>query len=267
VADILRQLLHDDGRAYLDFAEARANGAEEVIAQCTGKSYQCSHLDHGGVLSGAGTRFRGGETLQAISSFLICSLRGEFFLAAVQGAYHIARANLCLIPDDPSKGRPQVKYKDKIRRMQNCCQDAYDAVQEELRLRIRLGGKRQAALQSEILVQSSLAGDTGGLPQRSALVRPVFFAEPSSNSENAWSGPLSTVSRLHLPILLSGRMFTRILPVSLFLSLRRFSAKSRMHFGYRAHSSSSPFRLTAATVSPGSILKASWSMMGPLSTP
>jgi formiminotetrahydrofolate cyclodeaminase len=66
---------------------------------------------------------------------------GEFFLAAVQGAYHIARANLCLMPDDPSKGRPQVQYKDKIKRQQNCCQDAYDMVQEELRLRIRLGGK------------------------------------------------------------------------------------------------------------------------------
>jgi methenyltetrahydrofolate cyclohydrolase len=138
VADILRRLLHEDGKAYLDFAEARANGAEEVIAAALGRVVDCPILIMEQSCQGLGLISEAGKHCKRylLSDLLVAA---EFFLAAVQGAYHIARANLCLIPNDPSKGRPQVKFKDKIRRMQNCCQDGYDIVQEELRQRIRAG--------------------------------------------------------------------------------------------------------------------------------
>jgi formiminotetrahydrofolate cyclodeaminase len=140
VGVILRQLLHDDGRAYLDFAEARADGEEGVIANALGRVINVPILIMEESCQGLGLISEAGKHCKRhlLSDLLVA---GEFFLAAVQGAYHIARANLCLIPNDPSTGRPQGKFRDKIKRQQNCCQDAYDMVQEELRLRIRSGGK------------------------------------------------------------------------------------------------------------------------------
>jgi formiminotetrahydrofolate cyclodeaminase len=163
VGDILRRLIHDDGRAYLDFAEARADGAEDVISGALGRVISVPILIMEESCQGLGLISEAGKHCKRylLSDLLVA---GEFFLAAVQGAYHIARANICLIPNDPSQGRPQVKFKDKIDRQQNCCQDAYDMVQEELRLRIRSGAKAPGGGTKELSQNSppSMGGVRGG---------------------------------------------------------------------------------------------------------
>jgi formiminotetrahydrofolate cyclodeaminase len=138
--NILERLLHDDGKAYVNFAEARAEGTEETIAAALERLIDCpvkimeESCQGQALISEAGKHCK----RHLLSDLLVA---GEFFLAAVQGAFHIARANLCLVPDDWSKGAPQASSTAKIRRLQDCCQDSYDMVQEQLRARIRMGAK------------------------------------------------------------------------------------------------------------------------------
>ncbi len=140
VGDILERLLHEDGRAYVDFAEARAEGIEGMIAGALERVIDCpvkimeQSCQGQGLISEAGKHCK----RHLLSDLLVA---GEFFLAAVQGAYHIARANLCLVPNDSPKEGPRARSTEKIKRMQNCCQDSYDMVQEQLRVRIRSGAK------------------------------------------------------------------------------------------------------------------------------
>ncbi len=140
---ILERLLHDDGRSYVEFARARAAGAEEMMASAIERVIACpidimeQSCQGQGLISEAGKHCK----RYLLSDLLVA---GEFFLAAVQGSYHIARANLCLVPGKSPMGGLRSRSRDKIGRLQNCCQDAYDMVQEQLRLKIRLGAKAEA---------------------------------------------------------------------------------------------------------------------------
>jgi len=137
--EILERLLHEDSRAYVDFTEARSGGTEDSFSAALENLIDCPFKIMEQSCQGQGLISEAGKLCKRylLSDLLVA---GEFFLAAVQGACHIARTNLYLVPDDPSKEGPYAGTRDKILRLQNCCQDAYDMVQEQIRLRIRLGG-------------------------------------------------------------------------------------------------------------------------------
>jgi formiminotetrahydrofolate cyclodeaminase len=141
--EILEKLLHDDGRSYVAFARARTSGTDETMAAALGNVIACpidimeQSCQGQGLISEAGKYCK----RHLLSDLLVA---GEFFLAAVQGAHHIAQANLSLVPGR-SLGGFRGRSRAKIGRLQNCCQDAYDTVQEQLRFRMKQGAKEEPA--------------------------------------------------------------------------------------------------------------------------
>lgn len=134
----LEELIEEDGKAYLEFVEARSDCRSTNIASALDRAVECpvSIMEQSsqglGLISEVGKRC--GKHL--LSDLLVS---GESFLAAVRGAYHIAWANICLLPGNlPHK--PAITT-GKIRLLERNCQEKHVEVQEQLMARIT-GDKR-----------------------------------------------------------------------------------------------------------------------------
>lgn len=130
----LERLIEEDGRAYIEFVEARTDRRRRNFAAALQRAVECpvkimKHSSEGlGLISEAGKRC--GRHL--LADLLVS---GECFLAAVRGAYHIAWANICLLPGN-SPQKPAIST-GEISLLEQCSQEKHAMVQEELRARIR----------------------------------------------------------------------------------------------------------------------------------
>ncbi len=130
----LEQLIEEDGRAYMEFVEARTDCRRKNFAAALDRAVECpvkimKHVSEGlGLISEVG-KLCGRHLL----SDLLVS--GESFLAAVRGAYHIAWANICLLPGN-SPQKPAIST-EEIRLLEQRCQEKHVMVQEQLRARMR----------------------------------------------------------------------------------------------------------------------------------
>jgi formiminotetrahydrofolate cyclodeaminase len=130
----LEQLIEEDGRVYIEFVEARTDCRRKNFADALEKAVECpvkimKQSGEGlGLISEVGKRC--GRHL--LSDLLVS---GESFLAAVRGAYHIAWANICLLPGN-SLQQPAIST-GEIRLLEQSCKEKHVMVQEQLRGRIK----------------------------------------------------------------------------------------------------------------------------------
>ena len=130
----LEQLIEEDGRAYIEFVEARTDCRRTNFTDALEKAVECpvkimKQSGEGlGLISEVGER-----CARHLLSDLLVS--GESFLAAVRGAYHIAWANICLLPGN-SLQRPAIST-GEIRLLEQCCKEKHVTVREQLRARIK----------------------------------------------------------------------------------------------------------------------------------
>jgi formiminotetrahydrofolate cyclodeaminase len=134
----LEQLMVEDGIAYADFVEARTDCGRQNFAAALERAIECpvkimkqsgEGLD---LVLEVGKRCR-----RHLLADLLVS--GESFQAAVKGAYHIAWANICLLPGD-SEHRPTTST-GEINLVEKACHEKHAEVQEQLRERIRCDGR------------------------------------------------------------------------------------------------------------------------------
>jgi formiminotetrahydrofolate cyclodeaminase len=130
----LEQLVEEDGRAYLAFVEARTDRSRKNFSAALDRAVECpvnimKQSSEGlGLISEVGKR-----CARHLLSDLLVS--GESFVAAVRGAYHIALANICLLPES-SKQKPAISA-GEIRLLKQICQQKHVVVQKQLKDRIR----------------------------------------------------------------------------------------------------------------------------------
>ena len=134
----LEQLIEEDGRAYLEFVEARTDCRRTNFTDALERAVECPFK----IMKQSGEGLRlisevGERCARHLLSDLLVS--GESFLAAVRGAYHIAWANICLLPGN-SLQQPAIST-GEIRLLEQCCKEKHVTVQEQLRARIK-GEKR-----------------------------------------------------------------------------------------------------------------------------
>ncbi len=130
----LEHLIEEDGKAYIEFIEARIDCGRKEFGEALERAVECpvnimkESSEGMGLISEVGQRC--GRHL--ISDLLVS---GESFLAAVKGAYHIAWANICLLPGNSSQ-TPAISV-GEIGLLEQSCQEKYEKVQEQLRARIK----------------------------------------------------------------------------------------------------------------------------------
>jgi formiminotetrahydrofolate cyclodeaminase len=126
----IEQLIEEDGKAYLEFVEARTDCRRQDFSAALDRAVECpvqimKQSSEGlGLISEVAKRC--GRHL--LSDLLVSA---ESFLAAVRGAYHIAWANICLLPGNSSQ-RPAVST-GQIMLLEQSCRQQHGKVQEELR--------------------------------------------------------------------------------------------------------------------------------------
>ena len=130
----LEQLIEEDGRAYIEFVEARTDCRRTNFTDALEKAVECPVK----IMKQSGEEL-GLLSLKWESVVEASSLRsarsGESFLAAVRGAYHIAWANICLLPGN-SLQRPAIST-GEIGLLEQCCKEKHVTVREQLRARIK----------------------------------------------------------------------------------------------------------------------------------
>jgi formiminotetrahydrofolate cyclodeaminase len=102
VSAALLRLREEDVRAYFRLTRARTAGDPEELAAALEEAVACPLRIMQHTQEGLGLIARGGAPckLHLVSDLLVaCELLG----AAFRGAYHIARANLALMPQDPQR--------------------------------------------------------------------------------------------------------------------------------------------------------------------
>ena len=130
----LERLIDEDGRAYLEFVEARTDCGRIDFSDALERAVECpvnimKQSSEGlGLISEVAKRC--GRHL--LSDLLVS---GESFLAAVRGAYHIAWANICLLPGNSSK-KPSTST-GQIMLLEQSCRQKHVQMQEQLRAGIR----------------------------------------------------------------------------------------------------------------------------------
>ncbi len=129
----LEQLMEEDGKAYLEYVEARSDCRNQNIVAALDKAIECpvkimKQSDEGLELVSEAARLCGRHL---VSDLLVS---GESFLAAVRGAHHIAWANIRLLPGN-SPQQPAISTSE-ISLLERCCRDKYEIVQEQLKARI-----------------------------------------------------------------------------------------------------------------------------------
>jgi formiminotetrahydrofolate cyclodeaminase len=137
--EALEQLIEEDGQAYLDFVEARTDCRRQDFSDALEKAVECpvkimKKASEGLALISEVARRCGRHLL----SDLLVS--GESFGAAVRGAYHIAWANICLLPGNSAK-KPTTST-GQIKLLEQSCQKQHLKVQEQLMAGI-MGGKEK----------------------------------------------------------------------------------------------------------------------------
>ncbi len=130
----LEQLIEEDGNAYIEFVEARTDCGRKNFADALERAVECpvkimKQSSEGlGLVSEVGKRC--GRHL--LSDLLVS---GEAFMAAVRGAYHIAWANICLLPGN-SPQQPAMST-GEISLLEQSCKEKHVKVQEQLTAKIR----------------------------------------------------------------------------------------------------------------------------------
>src|SRR5208337_2871602 len=117
-----------------DFVAARTDYRRKNFTDALEKAVECpvkimkQYAERMGIICEVGERC--GRHL--LADLLVS---GESFLAAVRGAYHIAWANICLLPGN-SMQQPAIST-GEIRLLEQSCKEKHVTVQEQLRVRIR----------------------------------------------------------------------------------------------------------------------------------
>jgi formiminotetrahydrofolate cyclodeaminase len=130
----LEQLIEEDGSAYLEFVEARTDCGRKNFAAALERAVECPVKIMKQSSEGMGLIAEVGKSCarHLISDLLVS---GETFMAAVRGAYHIAWANICLLPGN-SPQHPVISV-GEISLLERTCKDKHVMVEEQLRAKIR----------------------------------------------------------------------------------------------------------------------------------
>jgi formiminotetrahydrofolate cyclodeaminase len=130
----LEQLIEEDGNTYIEFVEARTDCGRKNFDHALDKAVECpvkimkQSSEGMGLISEVGKR-----CARHLLSDLLVS--GETFMAAVRGAYHIAWANICLLPGN-SPRQPAISA-GEISLLERSCKEKHLMVMEQLRAKIR----------------------------------------------------------------------------------------------------------------------------------
>jgi formiminotetrahydrofolate cyclodeaminase len=130
----LEQLIEDDGRAYLEFVEARTDCRRKDFSAALERAVECPVKIMKQSSEGLGLI---SEVAKRCGRHLLSDLlvSGESFLAAVRGAYHIAWANICLLPGN-SPQKPATST-GQIGLLEQLCRQKHVMVEEQLKAAIR----------------------------------------------------------------------------------------------------------------------------------
>jgi len=130
----LERLIEEDGRAYLEFVEARTDCRRQDFSDALEKAVECpvKIMKQSGEGLGLISEIAKRCGRHLLSDLLVS---GESFLAAVKGAYHIAWANICLLPGNSAK-KPLTST-GQIMLLEQSCRQKHMKVQEQLEAGIR----------------------------------------------------------------------------------------------------------------------------------
>ncbi|HYA39850.1 MAG TPA: cyclodeaminase/cyclohydrolase family protein [Syntrophobacteraceae bacterium] len=130
----LERLIEEDGRAYLEFVEARTDCGRQDFSDALEKAVECpvKIMKQSGEGLGLISEIAKRCGRHLLSDLLVS---GESFLAAVKGAYHIAWANICLLPGNSAK-KP-ITSTGQIMLLEQSCRQKHMKVQEQLEAGIR----------------------------------------------------------------------------------------------------------------------------------
>ncbi|MGO9415887.1 MAG: cyclodeaminase/cyclohydrolase family protein [Syntrophobacteraceae bacterium] len=130
----LKRLIEEDGTAYIEFVEARTDCGRKNFAAALERAVECPVKIMKQSSEGMGLILEvGNRCARHLISDLLVS--GETFMAAVRGAYHIAWANICLLPGNGPQ-QPVISV-GEIMLLEQTCKEKHVMVEEQLRAKIR----------------------------------------------------------------------------------------------------------------------------------